>query len=124
MDATLVGAAQALRMATIDGARALGMETEIGSLEVGKKADLVLWDLDHPEWVPYGDPVSALVWSASTASVHQTWADGRPCYRDGKVKGIDESGLHQEARARAAAIRTRAGLSRKDIPLTTALYRQ
>lgn len=124
MDATLVGAVQAMRMATIEGARALGMEKEIGSLEVGKKADLVLWDLDHPEWVPYGDPVSALVWSASTASVHQTWVDGRPCYRDGKVLGIDESGLHQEARGRAAAIRTRAGLGKEDIPLTTTLYRQ
>ena len=122
MDATLVGATQALRMATIDGAKTVGMESEIGSLEVGKKADLVLWDLDHPEWVPYGDPVSALVWSASTASVHQTLVEGRPCYRAGRVLGIDDSALFEEARHRAAAIRTRAGLSRQDIPLTTALY--
>lgn len=122
MDASLVGGVAALRMATIDGAAALGMEAEIGSLEGGKKADLVLWDLDHPEWVPYGDPVSALVWSASAASVSQTWVDGRPCYRDGRVLGIDDSALHEEARARAAAIRSRAGLGRADIPLTTALY--
>lgn len=122
MDASLVGATQALRMATIDGARALGMESEIGSLAVGKKADLVLWDLDHPEWVPYGDPVSALVWSATTASVHQTWVDGRPCYRDGRVVGVDETTLHLEARRRAADIRNRAGLVREDIPLTTSLY--
>ena len=122
MDASLVGGVRALRMATIDGARALGMEAEIGSLEAGKKADLVLWDLDHPEWVPYGDPVSALAWSASAASVSQTWVDGRPCYRDGRVLGTDDSALHEEARARAAAIRDRAGLGRADIPLTTALY--
>ncbi|MDE0188453.1 MAG: amidohydrolase family protein [bacterium] len=122
MDASLVGARQALRMATIDGAKALGMDEQIGSLEVGKKADFVLWDLDHPEWIPYGDPLSALVWSASTASVHETWVDGRPCFRDGRVIGIDEAALHVEARSRAAGIRARAGLSREDIPLTTVLY--
>ncbi len=123
MDASLVGATQALRMATIDGARALGMQTQIGSLEVGKKADLVLWDLDHPDWVPYGDPVSALVWSVSTASVHETWVNGRACYRDGRVVGIDEKALHAEARSRAEDIRQRAGLNRKEIPLSTELYR-
>ena len=122
MDASLVGARRALRMATIDGAIALGMDDQIGSLEVGKKADFVLWDLDHPEWIPYGDPLSALVWSASTASVHQTWVDGRPCFRDGRVIGIDEAALHVEARRRAADIRARAGLGREDIPLTTVLY--
>ena len=122
MDASLVGARQALRMATIDGAKALGMDDQIGSLEVGKKADFVLWDLDHPEWIPYGDPLSALVWSASTASVHETWVDGRPCFRNGRVISIDEAALHVEARRRAAGIRTRAGLGRTDIPLTTVLY--
>ena len=122
MDASLVGAERALRMATIDGARALGRESEIGSLEVGKKADLVLWDLNHPDWIPYGDPLSALVWSVSTGSVMETWVDGRPCYRDGRVLGVDEEALHSEALGRAAAIRTRAGLHRPDVPLTTALY--
>ena len=122
MDASLVGAEQALRMATIDGARALGLESEIGSLEVGKKADLVLWNLDHPEWVPYGDPLSALVWSVSTGSVLETWVDGRPCFQDGRVLGIDRDTLFEEARQRAASIRARAGLTRSDVPLTTALY--
>ncbi len=122
MDASLVGARRALRMATIDGAKALGMDEQIGSLEVGKKADFVLWDLDHPEWIPYGDPLSALVWSASTASVHETWVDGQPCFRDGRVLGVDEAALHVEARNRAADISARAGLGRTDIPLTTRLY--
>ena len=122
MDASLLGAVRALRMATIDGATALGMAAEIGSLEVGKKADLVLWDLEHPDWIPYDDALGALVWSVSTASVHETWVDGRPCYRDGRVVGLDEAALHTEARGRAASIRRRSGLSRKDIPLTTDLY--
>ena len=65
----MVGARKALRMATIDGARALLWDDALGSLEVGKKADFVLFDLDHIEWTPYADPVQALVWSASPASI-------------------------------------------------------
>ena len=78
MDPEAVGAARALRMATFDGARALGMEGEIGSLEPGKKADFVLFDLDHVEWTPYRDPLQALVWSASSpASGRRGWTGVR-----------------------------------------------
>src|SRR5690606_3341174 len=93
LDPTLVGARTALRMATIDGARALGWDDEIGSLEVGKKADLVLFDLDHHEWTPYADPLQALVWSASPASIAQTWVDGKQVYADGAVQTVDEPAL-------------------------------
>ena len=78
MDSTLVGAQKALRMATIEGAKLLGWDDEIGSLERGKKADFVLFDLDHFEWAPYGDPLQAVVYSASPASIAETWVDGRP----------------------------------------------
>ncbi len=118
-DAALVGARRALRMATIDGARALGWDDEIGSLEPGKKADFILFDLDHVEWSPFHDPLQALVWSASTASIAQTWVDGRCLYRNGKVLTIDERALYAEARERAAAIVARAGLA-KDGPSTYA----
>lgn len=110
LDPAMIGAAKALRMATIDGARLLGWDDEIGSLEPGKKADFVLFGLDHFEWVPYGDPVQAVVYSASPASIAQTWVDGRALYRDGKVQTLDERSLHEEARGRAAAIARRAGL--------------
>jgi cytosine/adenosine deaminase-related metal-dependent hydrolase len=122
LDATQIGAREALRMATIDGARALGWDDEIGSLEVGKRADFVLFDLDHFEWTPYDDPLQALVWSVSSASIAETWVDGRPLYRDGKVVTIDERELRVEARARAAAIVQRAGLDREGTPVTTTLY--
>lgn len=121
LDPTLVGARTALRMATIDGARALGWDDEIGSLEVGKKADLVLFDLDHHEWTPYADPLQALVWSASPASIAQTWVDGKQVYADGAVQTVDEPALRAEARERAAAIVRRAGLD-ASVPTTTTLY--
>lgn len=108
-----LGAAKALRMATVEGAALLGWDDEIGSIEPGKKADFVLFNLDHFEWVPYGDPVQAVVYSASPASIAQTWVDGRPVYADGKVHTIDEKSVHREARERAAAIVERAGLSVK-----------
>ncbi len=110
-------------MATIDGATALGMDGEIGSLEPGKKADFVLFDLDHPEWTPYGDPVQALVWSASSASISETWVDGRRLYAESRVTTVpDEPALRREARERAERLIRAAGLDRGDVPVTTSVY--
>lgn len=122
LDADRVGARKALRMATIEGARALDWDSEIGSLEKGKRADFVVFDLDHIEWTPYGDPLQALVWSASSATIAETWVDGRPLYKDGRVQTIDEADLRVEARRRAAEISARAGLERADVPTKTTLY--
>lgn len=121
-DATLVGARQALRMATIEAAEILGWERDIGSLEIGKKADFVLFDLEHIEWVPYGNPLQTLVWSASPASVAQTWVDGRALYRDGKVATLDEKSLYAEARARQKVVVKRAGLSADNTPVVSTTY--
>ncbi|MCD4852033.1 amidohydrolase family protein [Arthrobacter sp. AK01] len=120
-DANLVGAQKAIRMATIDGAKALGWDDEIGSLEVGKQADMVLFDLDHHEWTPYADPIQALVYSASPASITQTWVAGKPVFRDGQVENLNEKELREEARDRAAGIVSRAGLG-DHVPVTTTLY--
>jgi 5-methylthioadenosine/S-adenosylhomocysteine deaminase len=121
LDPSVVGARQALRMATIDGARALGWSDQIGSLEVGKQADFVLFDLSHHEWTPYADPLQALVWSASPASIAQTWVAGRALYTGGRVVTLDEPALRAEARERAARIVRRAGLD-QHVPVTTTLY--
>lgn len=122
VDEDLIGATAALRMATMDGARALGWDDEIGSVEVGKKADFVLFDLRHHEWVPFSDPVQALVWSASPASIAETWVDGRAAFANGRVTSLDEAALHDEARTRAAAIVARAGLDHAHVPVKTSLY--
>jgi len=120
-DPTLIGARKAIRMATIDGARALGWDDEIGSLEVGKQADFVLFDLNHHEWTPYGDAEQALVWSASPASISQTWVAGKAVFSDNTIHTIDETALREEVRERAAAIVKRAGLG-EGVPTTTTLY--
>jgi len=121
-DPTAIGAQQALRMATIDGAKALDWDKEIGSLEIGKRADFILFDLDHIEWTPYTDPLQALAWSATIASIKQTWVDGQALYRDGQIQTVDETSLKREARQRAAAIVERAGLQFEDGPTSTSLY--
>ena len=115
-------ARQALRAATIEGAKVLQWEHEIGSLEIGKKADFVLFDLDHVEWTPFYDPLQALVFSASSASILETWVDGRALFKDGLVQGVDEREIRRKARALAAAAVARAGLNRDDVPTTTTLY--
>ena len=115
-------ARQALRAATIEGAKAALWDHEIGSLEVGKKADFILFDLDHVEWTPFHDPLQALVFSASTASITQTWVDGVPVYRDGKVQGVDEFEVRKKARKLAAAAVVRAGLHDEGVATTTTLY--
>jgi cytosine/adenosine deaminase-related metal-dependent hydrolase len=112
-------ARQALRAATIEGARLLQWEHEIGSIEIGKKADFVLFDLDHVEWTPFYDPLQALVFSASSASILETWVDGKALFKDGLVQGIDEREIRRKARALAAAAVARAGLNRNDVPTTT-----
>jgi 5-methylthioadenosine/S-adenosylhomocysteine deaminase len=122
LDENQLGARNALRMATIDGAKALGWDDEIGSLQVGKKADLVLFDLDHHEWTPYSNPLQALVWSSSSASIAQTWVDGRCVYKDGRIQTVDETDIRQRARIAATKILGRAGLDQAGIPVTTHLY--
>lgn len=121
-DATLIGAAKAIRMATIEGAHALGWDDEIGSLEPGKQADLVVFDTNHHEWTPYDRPEQALVWSASAASIVETWVAGRAVYANNEITAIDEAALRSEARERAAAIIERAGLHEDSVPVTTTLY--
>jgi 5-methylthioadenosine/S-adenosylhomocysteine deaminase len=89
--ASALPAAIALRMATINGARALGLEDEIGSLEPGKSADLVALDLRDSHTQPLYHPVSQLVYAASQQQVRQVWVRGRHLLRDGLPTGLDNA---------------------------------
>jgi 5-methylthioadenosine/S-adenosylhomocysteine deaminase len=104
---------KALRMATIEGARAIGLGDEIGSLEVGKRADFIAIDLTAPSMLPvFRKPmrniVPNLVYSARGNEVALSVVDGRTILQDGKVLGIDEETLAADAARCAEVIGSRA----------------
>lgn len=89
----------ALRMATLEGARALGLEEETGSLEIGKSADLVAIDLGHPNTQPIHNPLSQLVYAANHSQVRHVWVAGRQLLRDGQPTTLNAEEILAEARA-------------------------
>lgn len=97
----------AIQMATIEGARALGMEAEIGSLEAGKRADLILIDLERPHLTPNHDPFALVAYSALPGDVALTMVNGRVLYESGKVLTMDAPEVL--AKSRAAADRLVSG---------------
>ena len=109
-DVTQLSGYRALEMATIGGAKTLGLEHEIGSLEPGKKADFVLHDIDRPEWRPLLNPVNQLVWSATGAGVHSVWVDGRQTVANHRCVTVDEEELYRQVDAAAVDIIARSGL--------------
>jgi 5-methylthioadenosine/S-adenosylhomocysteine deaminase len=109
-DPTIFPAEQAFEMATLNGARAMGLEHDVGSLETGKKADLVLHDTDRPEWRPLLNVANQLVWSADGRGVHSVWVDGRRVVDDYRCTTIDEHKLYQQAQLAAQEITKRSGL--------------
>ena len=112
-DAAVLPSRQALRMATIDAARCVGLGGEIGSLEVGKKADMVLIDLDQPHFWPLavgatGNVYSHLVYTASAADVVTTIVDGRVLMEGRRVLTLDADMAGGVASAEAADLARRA----------------
>ena len=102
-DATAMNAEAAVRMATSSGARALGMEEEIGSLEVGKRADIVLFDPDKLKSTPVHDPLATIAYSASAENVDTTIVEGKVVYRKGVFScGIEEAELAELVRCELA----------------------
>lgn len=104
-------AKRVLRMATIDGAKAMGLESEIGSLERGKRADLTVLRLNalHSTPVP-ADLVSAIVYSAQPSDIETVLIDGRVMLRDRKLFTIDEAALIEGANREAKLLFARAGI--------------
>jgi len=92
-DASAISAEQALRMATINGAKALGLENEIGSLEVGKAADLIAVDLSSLESNPVYHPVSQLVYATNRQQVSDVWVGGKHVVKQHQLTTVDTSQL-------------------------------
>jgi 5-methylthioadenosine/S-adenosylhomocysteine deaminase len=96
-DAEALPARQALRMATINGAKALGLDAQIGSLEVGKQADVVLVDAAQPHLAPRHDPIALLVYSAQAADVCTVLVNGRILLEEREFSTLDGPALLTQA---------------------------
>jgi 5-methylthioadenosine/S-adenosylhomocysteine deaminase len=111
-DPRIITAEKVLEMATIDGARAIGMADQIGSLDVGKKADFVLLDLSNAFVTPLHHPVSALVYSALGSEVEAVVIDGVTVMSDRTLQSVDENEVARSAREAAYSLAERAGTGR------------
>ena len=107
----VLAAGRVLRMATIDGARALGLDAEIGSLEPGKRADVAVVNLDRLHTSPESDIVSRLVYAAEASDVQSVIIDGRVVMGDRELLTIDEAETVAEANVQSELLRSRAGLT-------------
>ena len=105
------GAHQAFELATIAGAEALGMADRIGSLEVGKQADIVVHQATGWGWSPRGDIGLQLIWGTDGRSVRDVFIAGRPVIRGGRCVTVDAAALRGEALARQQSLLDRAGIS-------------
>ena len=110
LDPSLVPAETAVEMATIGGARCLGLEAEIGSLEVGKRADVILLDRRAPELTPLIDVANALVYATDGRNVAHVFVGGVEVVRAGEVQSLDADALLAEVCAIAPLLIARAGL--------------
>ena len=97
--------AQALRMATVDGAAVLNLSDRIGSLTVGKKADLIILDAGAVNFAPTFDAVSQIVLNTQPQNVEWVFVDGRTLKRKGKLVGVDQDTIVRNAQAAANRIR-------------------
>lgn len=104
MDPTVMDAVSVLKMATIDGARVLGLDERIGSIEAGKCADIIILDTNRPHWVPLFNPYSQLVYAASGADVVTSIIGGRMVMRERKILNMDLPVIMKEVRKITAAI--------------------
>jgi 5-methylthioadenosine/S-adenosylhomocysteine deaminase len=110
-DVAAIGAHTALELATIAGAKAIGLGDELGSLEPGKRADVVIIDTTSPAWSPMvGDPVLSLVWGAGSTSISDVIAGGRVVVADGMCTTVDTNHLRDEVQTASERLLRRAGV--------------
>ena len=96
-DPTVLPALTVLKMATIDGARALGLEKSVGSLEVGKKADIILINLKKPHLTPTHDPYANIVYAANGSDVDTVIVNGKILMENREVKTLSEQEILEKA---------------------------
>ena len=110
-DTRQIPAEAALEMATLSGAEALGLGDQLGSIEVGKKADFVLFDTERPEWQAMWNPVSNLVYNADGRSVHTVIVDGRVLVDAYRQSFVDEPALFAKVQEIGEQLQARTGIT-------------
>jgi len=110
LDPLTMPAATVLEMATVGGAKAMGMESQVGSIEVGKKADLVFIDLKKPHLTPFRNIVSDIVYSAMGSDVDTVMVNGELLLRRGRALKLDEERILGEAQQRQDDLISRSGV--------------
>ncbi len=110
LDPLVMNAETVLEMATINGARALGLQKEIGSIEIGKKADMILVRLREPHLMPTISPLSNLVYAAEGSDVDTAIIDGKIIMENRVVKTLDESKILKQASERGEKLLERSGI--------------
>ena len=111
IDPQRFGAHQVFELATIAGAEAIGMADRIGSLEVGKQADIVVHDATNWGWSPRGDVGLQLVWGTDGRSVRDVFVAGQPVIRDGACVTVDAPELRRAAQVQQQSLLGRAGIT-------------
>jgi cytosine/adenosine deaminase-related metal-dependent hydrolase len=109
-DPLVVTAEQALEMATLGGARAMGISDQVGTLEAGKLADIILIDMKDLGFIPVTNPVSNLVYSGSGHAVDTVIVNGKPLMRGKKLLTLDEAAVMERARKHSKPLLERAGI--------------
>ncbi|MFP3953459.1 MAG: amidohydrolase [Candidatus Acetothermia bacterium] len=110
LDPEVLPAERVLEMATINGARAYMMEEQIGSLEEGKDADILILNPETPNMLPLHDPISNLVYAVNSTNVESVLVRGEPVLQNGEVVKVDEGEVISEAKTRARDLLSRAGV--------------
>jgi len=105
LDPTVMDAKTVIDMTTKKGAKVLGLENNIGSLEVGKKADIIVIDINKPHLTPMYNPYSHIVYAANGHDVKSTVIDGRIVMEDGKLLTLDVEGVMERAREKSKMVR-------------------
>ena len=105
MDPTAISAPEALEMATIGGARVVGQQARLGSLEVGKRADVIIVGMAKARQTPLFDPVAQVVYASRGDDVESTIVNGKVLMRNRKMLTLDEARVLSDARAAAELVR-------------------
>ena len=104
-DATVLNARETLHLATLGGARAAHLEDRVGSLEVGKRADMIVVDLNSPHQLPVYDPFSQLCYATKSSDVVEVFIEGKKVMDRGLVAGLDEQELRQAVAEQSQRVR-------------------